>query len=196
MQSALRVNRPYYCTIKTMRYLLITFLFIVLSISGAYADNAAPPECVGDVCLLQSIDEIDKKVYGFGKQVFGSVAFLKDNGRFVSTGAKKIETLNWVSLVPCESQKIVKTIHRVIKDEKGSEFESLLREYELKYGVSENLGYLPSDQKQAQWRWENPGTDLTLIWNGRLNIVSIDLNSYDPAGKGVKCLRQAKLDNK
>ena len=176
-----------------MRYLLITFLISICFITGAYGEDITPPKCLGDVCLLQTMDEIDTKIYGYGKQVFGTIAFLKDNGRFATTGARKIETLNWVTLTSCESQKVVKTIHRVIKDEEGKEYDSLFSEYELKYGASEDLGYLPSDQKSAQWRWKNPGTDLTLIWNGKLNIVSIDLNSYDSIANDIKCLKQAKL---
>lgn len=172
--------------------LLISILLVICFATVAYAMDATSPKCIGDVCLFQHVDEIEAKIYGFGKQIFGPIAFLKDDGRFVSTGANKIETLNWVALTSCESQKIVKTIHRVMKDENGNEFDSLFSEYESKYGVSEDLGYVPSDQKQAQWRWKNPGTDLTLIWSKRLNIVSIDLNSYDPTGKGVECLRQAK----
>ncbi|GBE03190.1 MAG TPA: hypothetical protein ENH45_06655 [Nitrospirae bacterium] len=176
--------------------LLISCLFVTCLITGAYGKDITPPKCLGGVCLLQTIDEIDNKVYGYGKQVFGTIAFLKDNGRFATTGAQKIETLNWVSLTSCESEKVVKSIHRVIKDEQGKEFDSLFSEYELKYGVGEDLGYLPSDQKSAQWRWKNPGTDLTLIWNGRLNIVSIDLNSYDSIANDIKCQKQANLNDK
>jgi hypothetical protein len=174
-------------------HLLISLLFSICFITDAYPEDITPPRCIGEVCLFQHIDEIEKKVYGYGKEIFGPIAFLKDEGRYQSAGAT-METMNWVLLTLCKSPGTIKTIHRVMKDVKADEFDKLLDTFESKYGTANKPTYIPKHQKVALWRWEGSETELSLTWDSRLNIVTIDLDA-----KGIDsliCLERANQENK
>jgi hypothetical protein len=185
--------------IMTRRFILISIaiIFVFYSFCVFAEESIKPPRCIGGVCLGDHIEKYENKIEMVGKHIFGPLAVLKNEGRYISAKFDEMDESNWVQLSFCESPGIIKTIHRTIKADEDSEYYLLLTAYEEKYGKSETPDYGKSTHEfWHEWKWKNPETDLILIKKRGSNYISIELHSRDLAGKDSECTDREVLKTK
>ena len=140
------------------------FLILIIQIADGFCQ--APPRCLYDICLGDSIKKLTQKhahLEHHPKE--GQLLILKDDKKFISQGKHR----NVIYFNTCFMPGTFRTINRVFRYKK--DFYLLLSIYEKKYGKPE---YFKKGRKDHyQWHWPK----VEILFVKEQNIVRVCLHS-------------------
>ena len=184
------------CPTKLRTLIEVGFCACVVSMAAPEparaADEHPRPECVGGVCLGDSVTKYEQIIDRVGMSFFGPVGILKDDGEFVSVDTDDIFKSNFVIFNLCHEPGRIRTIRRIVPDE---DVYLLLSGYKQKFGTPDVPNWADAESYYL-WQWTDPEVTLTLNNKAESSIIAIELHNKEQKSLDDECFELKQIEEK